>query len=193
MTFKCHFPLESLLYQLEKIRIFGRSRNKITSKWQTIWIIAFSTSSKLHFRLFQRPKISWECHASPWNNAFWPSSRVLRWSRFRKWVPNVTRPLETSFLAINYFAFWSGQEEENEFRVPGDHLKHRFLDLTKVEFWAFQEAENEFLCRSASWIFFYRLEKIRNFVWSRSKKRLQSDIRQLESSFFRLHPNRILG
>ena len=37
------------------------------------------------------------------------------------------------------------QGEENEFRVPGDHLKHRFLDFTKVEFWACQEAENDSL------------------------------------------------
>jgi len=45
-----------------------------------------------------------------------------------------------------------------------DHLNRRFIDLKKVDFGS-----------------------------SRNRKWLQSDIRQLESSLFRLHPNRILG
>jgi len=48
------------------------------------------------------------------------------------------------FFDLTQVAFWAGQEEENEFLMPGDHMKYRFLDLTKVEFWAFQEAENDF-------------------------------------------------
>jgi len=47
------------------------------------------------------------------------------------------------FLDYTQVALWSGQEEENEFPVPGDQLKHRFLDLTKVEFWGCQEAKND--------------------------------------------------
>jgi len=35
-------------------------------------------------------------------------------------------------------AFWAVQVEENEIRVPGDHLKYRFLELTKVDFWSCQ-------------------------------------------------------
>ena len=54
------------------------------------------------------------------------------------------RVLETSLFRHTHVEFWVGQEEENEFPVNGDHLKHRVLDLTKVEFWAFQEAENIF-------------------------------------------------
>ena len=38
------------------------------------------------------------------------------------------------------------QGEENEFRVPGDHLKHRFLDLTKVEFWFDKMQKLTFKC-----------------------------------------------
>jgi len=38
----------------------------------------------------------------------------------------------------------AGQEEENEFSEPGEHLKNRFQDITKVEFWACQEAEYDF-------------------------------------------------
>jgi len=52
--------------------------------------------------------------------------------------------LKHRFFDFTYFAFWAGQVEEKEFRVPGEHLKHRFLDLTKDEFLACQEAENDF-------------------------------------------------
>jgi len=53
-------------------------------------------------------------------------------------------PLKHRILDFTQVAFWVGQEENNEFPVPGDHMKHRFLDLTKVELWAFEEAENDF-------------------------------------------------
>jgi len=48
------------------------------------------------------------------------------------------------FLDLTQVAFWVCQEAENEFAVPGDHLKHHFINLTKVAFWAGQEAENDF-------------------------------------------------
>ena len=54
------------------------------------------------------------------------------------------RAIETSLSRIHQDAFSSGQEEQNEFPEPGEHLKNRFLDLTKVEFWACKEAENDF-------------------------------------------------
>jgi len=54
------------------------------------------------------------------------------------------RVLERSFLDFAQVAFWCGQEEENEFPVPGVHFYHRFLDFRKVEFWTCQEAENDF-------------------------------------------------
>ena len=53
-------------------------------------------------------------------------------------------PFKHRFIDLTKVLFWGGQEEENEFAVPGNHLKHRFLDLTKVEFWTCQEAENYF-------------------------------------------------
>ena len=118
-------------------------------------------------------------------------------------------PLKHHFLDFIQFAFWAGQEEENEFRVPGDQLKHRFLDVTKVEFCAFKRQKVTFKCHSTSWIVAfstwkkshfwlvnkqkmtfncdlllassrYQLQKSCNFDWSRSKKWLQSDIRQFE-------------
>ena len=33
---------------------------------------------------------------------------------------------------------------QNEFPVPGDYLKHRFLELNQVAFWAGQETENDY-------------------------------------------------
>jgi len=50
-------------------------------------------------------------------------------------------PLKHRFFDLTQPPFWGGQEEENEFTVPGYHWKHRFLDLTKIEYWAFQEVE----------------------------------------------------
>ena len=46
------------------------------------------------------------------------------------------RPLETSLFRLHPSRIKVAQEEEKEFQVPGDHLKHRFLDKTEVEFWA---------------------------------------------------------
>ena len=43
------------------------------------------------------------------------------------------------FFDLTQVAFWAGQEEENEFAEPGNHLKHQFVELTKVEFWACQD------------------------------------------------------
>jgi len=52
--------------------------------------------------------------------------------------------LETSLSRPHQRRILGGQEEENMFLVPGDHLKLRFLEFTKVEFWACQEAQNDF-------------------------------------------------
>jgi len=91
------------------------------------------------------------------------SCRVLGWSGGRKWVP-----------------------------VQGDHYKHRFLEKTKIEFWAYQEQKMTFKCHSQLESSLYRLRKSHIFGCSSSRKWLQSDIWQLESSLFQLHPNCIL-
>ena len=52
--------------------------------------------------------------------------------------------IKKSLFDFTQVAIWDGQEAENEFPVPSDHLKHQFLDPTKVEFCACQEAENDF-------------------------------------------------
>ena len=54
------------------------------------------------------------------------------------------RHLETAFFNFTQVAFCVGQEEENEFPVPGDHFKHRLLDLTIVELLSCQDTENDF-------------------------------------------------
>jgi len=55
----------------------------------------------------------------------------LSWSRSSKGVQG-----EISTFYLTQLAFWAGQEDENEFAVPGDRLKHPLLDLTQVLFWA---------------------------------------------------------
>ena len=52
--------------------------------------------------------------------------------------------LETSLIDFIQVAFWAGQNAENKFKMPLDHLKYRFLAFTQVVFWAVQEADNEF-------------------------------------------------
>jgi len=51
------------------------------------------------------------------------------------------RALEISLPDLTQVAFWAGQEAKNEFAVPGDHLKHHFLDFTQVAFSAGQETK----------------------------------------------------
>jgi len=70
--------------------------------------------------------------------------------------------------------------------VPGDPLKHDFLELTKGEFWAFQEAKITLSAIRPMQSSFYRIEK-------ESRKRLQSIIRPAEKFLFRLNPNRLFG
>ena len=38
--------------------------------------------------------------------------------------------LNDRFLDLTQVIFWACKEAENEFTVPGDPLKYRFLDLT---------------------------------------------------------------
>ena len=110
MTFKCHLPLESSLYQLEKSRIFCWSRSK---KWLESYIWQLESSL---LRLYQ---IAFS--ASP--------------EAENKWrMPYET--LQHRFFELTQVAFWDGQETEYEFKVKCDPLNHRFLDFTQVAFWA---------------------------------------------------------
>jgi len=70
--------------------------------------------------------------------------RIFFWSRGRKEFRVTGDHLKHRFLDLTKVTFWAGQGEENNFPVNGDHMKHRFIDITRVEFWACQEAENDF-------------------------------------------------
>ena len=52
--------------------------------------------------------------------------------------------MKHGLFSFTQVPFWAGQEAENEFEVPRDHLRHRILDLNQVAFWDVQEAENVF-------------------------------------------------
>ena len=52
--------------------------------------------------------------------------------------------LKHRFLNMNQLAFWSAQWAKNFFKVTWEHLKHRFIDFIQIAFWAGQE-ENEFV------------------------------------------------
>ena len=53
--------------------------------------------------------------------------------------------LKHRFLDLTQVAYCAGQGAEKELNVPCVPLKHRFLDLTQVAFWVGQLAENEFV------------------------------------------------
>jgi len=52
--------------------------------------------------------------------------------------------LKHRFFNLSAVAFWAGQKEINDLKVPWEHLNHRFIDFKQVEFWACQEAGNDF-------------------------------------------------
>jgi len=52
--------------------------------------------------------------------------------------------LKHRFINLNVVAFWAGEEDENDLKVPWEQLKNRFIDFIQVEICACQEAENEF-------------------------------------------------
>ena len=188
-------PIESSLYRLKKVALsvgqeaendfkvtFDNLKHRffdfiqmefsaspeVQKSWeyfQSPWNIAFSNSSKSHFRMVKRPEMSSKCHANPWNITFSTSPNSHFGLVKRKRTSSETRRLlETS---------------------PSRGHQKRIL--------GFQEAENDLSAsRPLEWSLF-RLEKSHIFGWSISRKWLQTDIRQLESSLFRLHPNLILG
>ena len=110
------------------------------------WNIAFSTSSKSHFALVDRTKISWECNAGIWNIAFstTPKSHfglvkgpkmssknmlpletslfrphpscILGWSRGKKWDSSAWWPLETSISDLTKLNFGAVKMEKITFK-----------------------------------------------------------------------------
>ena len=73
------------------------------------------------------------------------------------------------FLDYTQVAFWDGQGEEYDFKVPGDHFKHCFLVLIKVEFWCYQEAENDLNVIQSFESSLYRIDKSRTLGRSRAE------------------------
>ena len=139
----------------------------------TNWNIAFSSSPKSNLGIVKRKKMTFKCQLTSWifrfidlkNQIFGCSrsrkrlhsafrelensifrfhpERILGWSRGRKWVRSVLQPLETllSWTHTSRILLWS--RDYNEFGMPKNDLKNRFLHLTQVAFWDVQEAENE--------------------------------------------------
>ena len=148
----------------------------MTSKWHsTTWIIVFSTSSKSHFGLVHRSKISWECHARPWTSFFRPHpsriygwsrrwkwvqidmraleaslsrpqpSRILGWPRIWKWVQNAMRSLETS-----HFGLVSRKKMSSQLLATTRNID--FLISPKSNFGLVNRQKMSFKCHSTTWI-----------------------------------------
>jgi len=54
--------------------------------------------------------------------------------------------LKHRFVDLTKVTFWVGQEDENELKVHCKHFKHRFLNIIQVAFWAGEEAGNSSQC-----------------------------------------------
>ena len=52
--------------------------------------------------------------------------------------------LKHRFLEVTQFVICYGEEAENDFKVTCEPLQYRFPDITQVAFWAVQEVENVF-------------------------------------------------
>ena len=97
-------------------------------------------------------------------------SSILGWVRGRKWVQSDLRALKHRFLDFTQVAFWSGQEEENVFPVPGDHLKHALSTSPKSNFWLVKRQKMTFKCHSTTWIVAYSTWKNLHFRWIKKQK-----------------------
>ena len=103
-------------------------------------------------------------------------------------------PLKHRFLDFfGWSRIFGWSSEENEFPVPGDHLKHRFLVSTKDEFCSLQEAKNDFYVPFEHLNHRFIDLKMSHFQFVKKQKMTSSDFNKLKLSPFRPHPNRILG
>ena len=164
MNFKCHSTTGIVALSNWKVTFsvgqeaendFKVTLDNLNHRYFKIIQIAFSAIPETEIKL--------KSHASSWNIFLSTSpSRNLGWSRGRKWVQSVTRPLETSLSRLHH---------------------SRILGIFKIQ-------KMTFKCHSTIWIVALSTWKSHIFSWSRSRKWLQTDIRQFESSICRLHPNR---
>ena len=143
-------------------------------------------------------------------------SRILGFSRGRKWLLSTIRPLESSLYPLEKVEFSAGEEAENDFKVPFDHLNNCFLNFTQIEFWAGQVVENDFAMPLTNWnIAFWNSHKRHfmlvkrlkissrclatpsniafstspksHFGWSRGWKWVRSAWRTLQTSLYQHH------
>ena len=109
---------------------------KVNSK---TWIIAFSTSSKSHFGVVKRQKMSSHYLATTRKVAFsYLPSLILGSSRCRKLFERAIWALETSSFRPHQIRILRCSSSENQFKLTWEPLKRRFLEITQVAFWAGQ-------------------------------------------------------
>ena len=182
-------PLESSLYRLEKFAIsvgqVAKHDFKVTFDNMNHRFFDFI---KLHFQLVQRPKLSWENDANPWNIAFSTSPkshfRLAKRPKMRsKW--HVT-PWNIAFpnLPKSHFGLIKVKKMSSQWLATTRNI---VFSTTSKSNLGFSRASKYFKCHLPFESSIYQLEKSRIFGWSRSKKWLKSDVWQLESSLFRRH------
>ena len=77
-----------------------------------------------------------------WNIAFSTSTKShFELVKRKKEFPVPGDQLKHRFLDLSKVEFWGSQEPENDFKVPFEELNRRFIDLIKVEFWAAPEPQ----------------------------------------------------
>ena len=112
----------------------------------TSWNIAFSTSPKSQFGLFNRLKRSSLCLATTWNIAFSNSPKnnfefVQRTKMSSRCHANHWN-IDFSSLSKSHFGLVKKQKKSS--KVPFDLLKYGFIDFKNVSFYAYKDYEKEF-------------------------------------------------
>ena len=93
--------------------------------------------------------------------------------------------------ALETLHFWLVRRKKMSSQFQATTRNIDFSTSPKSNFGLVKRQKMTFKWHSATWIVALSNWKSRNFGCSRSKKWLQSDIRQLQSSLFRLHQNSI--
>jgi hypothetical protein len=111
----------------------------------TSWIIASSTSSKSHFWMPRRQKMSRMVNR-PLETSFYRinSSRILGQPEGKNWILSAIRTIDHRFLDSAKVAFWVRQRANNPVSRCFETMKLRFIDFNQVVYCGGQKAGFEF-------------------------------------------------
>jgi hypothetical protein len=101
----------------------------------TTWNIASSTSSKSHFGMPRREKMSSHDLSTPWNNALTTKRKSHFWQpEINYWILSPFRHLNLLILDFAKVTFWVCQRANNPISRCFETMNHFFNDINQVVF-----------------------------------------------------------